>query len=326
MLDSPEFAKRVIQPGTNCWTIQTYLKLRERGHDVSITPSFMHDAINIAHYDSIPAYAWLRHFFVVSIRADRDPTFIANLEITQNASSTTRGYQHFISLWPQPALMPRDPHRGHKIETLCFMGVPENLAASFKTREFENALNANGIRLVVERNNWWDYREIDAVLAVRDGSPYFLQHKPASKLVNSWLAGCPALLGPEPAYREIGRSGIDYFEVSQPKDVLSVLRLLHEQPGLFEKIVRNGQDAVRAYGTDAVIRQWENFLFGPATQAYFDWKNNFAMRAPQRFLKLHYRLLKRRLWGYQYYKNCDENGRLLPRTLLGKLRHRLIKP
>ena len=38
--------------------------------------------------------------------------------------------------------------------------------------------------------------------------------KPPSKLFNSWLAGVPAVLGHESAYRAERRSDLDYIEVS----------------------------------------------------------------------------------------------------------------
>lgn len=325
-LDSSEFVQRVMQHGANNWTIPTYLRLVQRGHDVLISPNFMHDAINVAHYDFVPARAWLRHFFVVSIRADRDPTFIANCEITQNASSISTDYQHFISHWPQPALIPRATHRSQKIEKIAFMGTPENLAVSFQTEFFYRALSDIGIRFVLERRNVHDYREVDAVLAVRDGSPYFLQHKPASKLINAWLAGVPALLGPEPAYREIGRPGENYLEINDPKGAIAAILWMREHPDLYEKIIQNGRLSAHAWDTNSVTRQWENFLYGPATRSFLDWQRNSARRAPERYIRMHYRLLKRRLWGYQYYKGCDETGRILPRSLLGKLRQLLIKP
>jgi hypothetical protein len=47
---------------------------------------------------------------------------------------------------------------------------------------------------------WHDYSTDDLVLAVRDLTEKDALVKPASKLVNAWIAGVPALLGPEPAF------------------------------------------------------------------------------------------------------------------------------
>ena len=58
-------------------------------------------------------------------------------------------------------------------------------------------------------------------------SDYFA--KPASKLVNAWHAGVPALLGPEPAYQAL-RMQFDYIEIRSPEDAIREVIRLKENP------------------------------------------------------------------------------------------------
>jgi len=76
--------------------------------------------------------------------------------------------------------------------------------------------------------DWPDFREADLILAVRPGDRRRATNKPASKLVNAWLAGVPALLGPEVAYRELRRSELEWF-YQDPLGAASIF------PDLWEK-------------------------------------------------------------------------------------------
>lgn len=76
-----------------------------------------------------------------------------------------------------------------------------------KTGAFQDALRQRGVRFVNRfQGEWHDYQHVDAVLAIRDCPPVVLATKPASKLINAWKAGVPALLGPG-----TGLQGIAYL-------------------------------------------------------------------------------------------------------------------
>ena len=119
-----------------------------------------------------------------------------------------------------------------RIETLAFKGRAFNLHEPFRSPEFRAALEGLGVRLALDFNDetrahgWHDYSEADLVLAVRDLTKQDALIKPASKLVNARIAGTPAILGPEPAFRDLRRSDLDYFEVRTPEDVLAAVRRL----------------------------------------------------------------------------------------------------
>ena len=105
----------------------------------------------------------------------------------------------FLLLWPQTGLRPRDPARGERFENIAYYGLPERLAPQLRSQDFERRMQSLGFRFrVVERNCWDDYRETDAVLAVRSFAQLPFDKFPPSKLYNSWFAGVPALLGANP--------------------------------------------------------------------------------------------------------------------------------
>ena len=126
-------------------------------------------------------------------------------------------------------------------------------------------------------HNWNDYAQSDAVLAVRNLTLYDADKKPASKLVNAWFAELPALLGPEPAFRELGTPGEDYIEVFTPRDVLEALKGLRDNPGLFRRIVENGKRSSQRCTEAALTQLWIETLNGPVAEHYEAWQRSSAV-------------------------------------------------
>jgi hypothetical protein len=110
---------------------------------------------------------------------------------------------------------------------------------------------------------WYDYRDADVLVAVRHLSPAYADSKPASKLVNAWMAGVPALLGPESAFRDLRESAYDYLEVRSADEVLAAIRWLKEHPGVYREMVRNGLARARAFAVDRLTASWWSYLTGP---------------------------------------------------------------
>jgi len=92
--------------------------------------------------------------------------------------------------------------------------------------------------------------------------PTYTRFKPPSKLINSWAAGCPALVGPEQAFAALRRSPLDYFEVNSPHDVLAALKRLNAEPELYRAMIANGTARTRDFTADAVARRWEELFAG----------------------------------------------------------------
>jgi len=216
---------------------------------------------------------WFRppkKLLLVSIAADSPLRMFADVHVVQNpmqAERFTSSFRDpacvFIPHFPQFGLIPRDPLRGDRFERVAFLGARPQLEEKLRSREFAQAVEEIGLTFEIRRERFQhhDYSAIDAVLAVRsfDESNLYV-HKPATKLVNAWHAGVPAILGRESAYREAGDPGQNYLEVSSINDVLTALRCLKNDVVLRRRLVGNGRRQYRAYSEEAVTQVWTRFL------------------------------------------------------------------
>lgn len=99
---------------------------------------------------------------------------------------------------------------------------------------------------------------MDLVLAVRPGRT---SHKPASKLVNAWHAGTPALLSPDYPYLELRTSELDFMAVSTVTEAEQAITRLRAQPGLYRAMVSHGAARAREFTVAAITDRWAEFLF-----------------------------------------------------------------
>jgi hypothetical protein len=118
---------------------------------------------------------------------------------------------------------------------------------------------------------WHDYSEADLVLAVRDLTERDALVKPPSKLVNAWMAGVPALLGPEPSFRQLKRSPLDYIEVTTPQEALDAIRRLQEDPHLYQQMIAHGLKRSEEFTPDSLAQRWRDVLAEPVAQRYERW-------------------------------------------------------
>lgn len=246
--------------GRNSWIAQTFVRLRpaleSRGWRVTTGARFRPGAINIAHRDDANRYsAAAAASFLVVVRADRPPVHACDIAIAQNALGLA-GNERFVPLWPQPGLRPRHRGRGARLERIAYQGRVESAPEWFVDADFLQALRRRGVRFEIRARGWNDYTTVDAVLATRDESSRVLSTKPATKLYNGWIAGAPVLAAPEPAYADLRRGPLDFFEVSGPFDVLHAVDALHADPGLYLAMVRNGHERGAAFEVEATRRRW----------------------------------------------------------------------
>lgn len=318
-LSLADLAPRLLM-AREVWGVQAFHMLRQKGLPVHLSGDLRPDAINIAHCTDLADVADTTKYFVVSIRADRDPNFWAHLEIVQNQSSVWRKSDIYLPHWPQPGLVERDASRGARVENLVFIGRSEHLAEEFKSDAFSGDLRRLGVVLRLQETSWWDYRQADVVLAVRTGTPFYLSIKPASKLVNAWHAGCPAILGCEAGYRELRSDPLDYFEVQTAEEVLKCVRELKASPQLYQAMVARGRTRAQDFTADKVLRHWEEALAGPIRQAYERWQASpFRVRS---VVRQYSAALRRRLWGYQAMQELPSSRA----ETLGVVRRALVLP
>lgn len=261
------------------WIIQTVLRLREADYTVSIQPTLPDQGIVVLLPEPHMLKAFHRQFekkhrdlLIVTIRADvegfRSP--LADAEIVQNGYFADEKRVFHVPHWPQPGLIPRNPERGAKIQTLAFKGDKGNLHPNLFTDAFFDFLDARDIDIRIEETAdrtvpqpWHNFEDVDLLLAIRkpwhEGDLFY--NKPASKLINAWHAGVPALLGPEYAFRELRRDPLDYFEIADDKDAMEAIDRLLEEPDLYQAVVEHGQSRAEAFTVERITERWADVLF-----------------------------------------------------------------
>lgn len=259
------------------WIDQTYLHLREAGYDVGISAELPDDGMVVYHPSAKDRHGRLKFgdldLVTVAVRADGGPQYGADFEIVQNERSGDGRRCHAVAHWPQPVLRPRDPERGDTVRNVAYKGDLGNLHPGFRSDEWRRMLEDRGLRwheaaqgfpdgtetdLTVD---WNDYSEVDVVMAVRPDPESNYPKKPASKLVNAWHAGVPALLGPEVAYRELRRSPVDYIEVRSPSEALSALDRLRADPELYRRMAENAEERKKEFSSESITARWAEILF-----------------------------------------------------------------
>ena len=257
--------------GRNSWIAQTYLRLRpalrDRGWCVAAGGHFVAGAICVAHRDDANDFVSDAHAsFLVVVRADRAPVVACDLALVQNGLAPAR-HERFVPLWPQPGLSPRDGQR-RGIRRIAYLGRTGAAPQWFRNEEFHRALYRRGVTFDVRHQGWGNYRAVDVALASRAEAATVLATKPATKLYNAWLGRVPMLAAPEPAYREVRRSPIDFIEVSGANDVVRAIDLLRANPRLYDAMVANGCVRGGEFDIAAIRERWIALLEGEVLPAF----------------------------------------------------------
>lgn len=260
--DAPDLdavPERIVY-GPESWVLQTYLRLRRRGRHVRLVEGLLPGQVCVVYAGHLARFRSIHSSYLVVVRADQAPVRTCEHCIVQNGNAITAGCEYFIPHWPQPGLQPRDEGRGARVLRVAFFGQIHNLSKAFQSDDFRRSLQELGVELVFKEDAWHDYSDIDAVLAVRDLPTAALSAKPATKLVNAWLAGCPAILGAESAYQFLRRSDLDYMEVSTPEDAVAAIARLSQDPDLYRAMVENGRQRSTEWDVSGVSQHWERFF------------------------------------------------------------------
>ncbi|RJS94989.1 hypothetical protein D3260_00020 [Salinisphaera sp. Q1T1-3] len=252
----------LCRDGRDVWIINTYTRVRDALAAVSISADVVPGAICIAHHDDLAQLSNTHECVLVAIRADRERSFGCDFEVVQSPSSIEWERSFFIPHWPQFGLSPRSVDRGNTISRIGFFGLEKNLADEFRTEAFHDALKRMGVELVIchEPSSWTRYNDIDIVLAIRDGSPYYLQSKPASKLYNAWIAGCVAFVGDEPAFHYHGLHRIDFMHIRDSAEMIRTLEELKSNPQVYEQMRHRSLIRAREVSVEATLKKWCEFL------------------------------------------------------------------
>ena len=248
------------------WVLQTYLYLKQAGMPVVLTNTIPRAGIIITHMDCIDyGFKPTPEQFLAIMLVDRKiPHPRAHIQILHNPiQRLPLGLMHrYIPPWPQIGLIPRDPARRDRFETLGYFGYPSNLHPSISDPAFQREIGRIGLRLYVPASaEWHDFSGVDCVMAIRNfGRIERHLNKPSLKLFNAWLAEVPAILGFESAYREEGRPGSAYLEATTPDELLESLRLLQSDPDQRRALVAQGRAAVHGFSVARTTERWRALL------------------------------------------------------------------
>jgi len=210
--------------------------------------------------------------FIANIVADFVPHPGTHLQIVQNRTHARRlPGSVFIPLWPQPNIVPRDPARGDRLETVAFFGDPGNLAPELANVGFASDLEREtGARFVIrDASQWHDFSDVDVALAIRDFSHSQHLHKPATKLYNAWLAGVPVIAGSDSAFAAEGLDGKDFLRAHSSSECIKLVKKLQGDRAFRQNLVASGKKRTAPFSREAVTENWRLFCEEklPATAA-----------------------------------------------------------
>jgi hypothetical protein len=310
-LPEQELAARCTH-SLDSFVIGPYVEFRRRGAAVEYSHAARPGYINVADARRMPVRRRNPFVFLVVARGDAQFPEVADFVIEHNGCRDKADHTIFLTHPPQPGLIPRNKNRT-EIRTVVFKGMRRNLDPMFRTEGFAGDLARLGFELRVDDYDSFadgtgcavhDFHSADISFAARNITLADALGKPANKLVNAWRAGTPALLGPEPGYREIRRSELDYFEVRSETDVIAALTRLRKEPELYDAMVENGRKRAEDFTPDIIFGKWIDAFNGPIAARYEAWQREsaaskliFAARAALKGKK-----------GFQDYLASVQNG------------------
>jgi len=263
---------QIFAVGDYCWSLQTYLVLKNRGLPVHLSRRFDKRYINIAGGRTLQKL-WKRpDVFVVDIKADVPRDYWGrDLQLVQNKTmEDPKKNIFYLPLWPQANLIKRNPNR-KIVRNVAYAGRPNNLLSG-KGR-LKDVIERLGLKFkVLDQTNWNDYSNIDICIGIRsyDKKPHKI--KPATKLYNSWHAQVPFIGGYESAFETTGTPGKNYIRVENEDELVNAIVKLRNNPDFYQYLVKNGNEAREHYNWDSIANDWIRFLQNIAAPKYRKWK------------------------------------------------------
>lgn len=258
------------------WTLQTYLRLREQGYSCRLVDTIPKKGIVVVHRGDLPFNTTPspNQLFVTTL-GDAGWHPYAQVQITQNPNHLN-GVENtfFMHHWTQPGLIPRDEDRGDAFENIGYFGHPDQLADELHHEQWEQFLAERGLNWIPVHkgsHRQSDYSDIDLIVAIRsfDGRSY--DHKPATKLHNAWLAGVPAILGPESAYQNERTHEADYLEARTYVELCHYIGELCDDVALRRRLRKRSEERRSVIDSKQKAKDWWNLLTGSVTDIYENW-------------------------------------------------------
>jgi hypothetical protein len=289
----PDADWRELQVGEQAWILQTFLRLSVAGLPVGLTawpgPGIV--VYHSKHWRQLELRRSHRDTVMVAVRGDLRPAPNADFEIVQNPRSADARRRFYLPHWPQPGLVPRDPGRGDRLRRVGYHGLLRHLHPSLSDPAWAESLARLGVEwdadAVAEAgrqggsSRWTDYRDLDAVVALRPASRRLYPTKPPTKLFNAWLAGVPVIVGPESACRAVRRDPLDFVEVADPDEALAAVARLARDPRLYRAMVEQGSRRAAEVTTEALVGLWCELLLRTIPRRAHEVAGSLPRRLPR---------------------------------------------
>jgi hypothetical protein len=274
--------------GVLTWIGMTGRHMQDAGIDCDVADAFPPRGVIVTHVQALPRRVVQSPDQVIvnclgdraykrwtgSVVVHQSPHQLVDPRIEERLKRSVPDTHHcYIPHWPQPGLIPRDPARGDRFDTVAYIGHPNEIDPAMRDPAFAAGLRELGIewRIIDDSAQWHDYHDLDALIALR-ARPGLVTHKPATKLFNAWLAGVIPLLGPEAAFRYEGRPGVDYIEIGTPQEAIDAIRALRCDPDRRRRLVA----ARPLHDADVVVGRirdaWREMLVDHAIPAWHRWR------------------------------------------------------
>ena len=284
------------------WILQTYLALKNCGFSVRLVSELPNEGIIVFFSGNISLnYRPSKRQFLIAVSADANAHTYAQMRVVQNRTTTHHlEDSYFIKHWPQPGLRCRDQKRDDMFENVAFFGDVANLDKFFLSREWYHGIKKLNLAWLVRdqlSEDLANFSNIDAIVAVRSFMRSGFIRKPASKLYNAWIAGVPAILGNEFAYREEKRSSLDYIEVKKPQEVLEALQTLKSNVRLRLVMAMNGVERAQEISEKTLVTEWWEVINHKAGLKYKKWLLLSDSERKTFFLK---REIQKKIRGIKY--------------------------
>ena len=275
--------------GVAAWIVLTYLRLKAHGYPVERCSELPRRGIVITH-TRVLRDGSLRprpDVLLVCAEGDRGRCINADIHVVQNPLQERQSWfwkRRYIPHWTQPGLMPRDPQRGDKVETVGYLGTEFNLDPELRSDVWLAGLKRLNLRWETRfpSQAWTRYDDLDCVVTIRG----FHKHwndiwKPASKLFNAWRADVIPLVSADSAMEWHGVAGEDYLRVDSLQHLLATLEQLKIDPSLCQKLRHNMARRRAEISGDVQLGNWVHLIDSLLVPAYFRKRRQGAtMRVP----------------------------------------------
>jgi hypothetical protein len=267
-----------FRSGVDVWIVQTYLHVRDAlaadGWSVTLSDRFEPGAICVAHWDELHRTRWRAPLaYLIGVRADRPPMLTSDKVVRQNTIVPDDARTVGIAPWPQPGMRPRRPERGDRVRRVGYFGRMAQAPSFFSAASFRRELDLLGLEFVPSEHDWQDYSEVDVVMAFRTAPPSLLRHKPATKVSNAWLAGVPAIVGPEPAYLQLRNDENDMCVAHDGAEVIAELSRLVHDPRHYAAMRERAAQRASEFDVPAIRARWLAFFRERVAPAFAQWKH-----------------------------------------------------